>query len=138
MVNSHGKGRAIHIPWLPGQLFYRQGHPNTSNFVADLLENVVRTMPVGGNLSPMVEVTLFQQPSGDLLVHLVNTSGHFGTTYYAPVTMCGLSVRVPCAAKPLSVTSLVSGQELAFEWKDRTIDIKVDKLDLFEALRIDL
>src|SRR5690606_38109572 len=54
VVNRHGEGKAIYVPWLPGALFHRQGYPNTSEFMADLLEHVAQIEPVGGNLSPMV------------------------------------------------------------------------------------
>ena len=50
--------KAIYIPWEPGQLFHRQGYPNTSDFVTDLLEEVAGLTSIRGNLSPMVEVNV--------------------------------------------------------------------------------
>lgn len=136
-VRTFGKGKAIYIPWLPGSLFHRQGHTNTIDFAADLLENVAGIAPVGGNLSPMVEVTLFEnQNGGTQLLHLVNTSGHFGVTYYAPVPMYDLVVVLPCRSKPASVTSLVTGQSVPFDLADTKLTIHVPKLDLFEAIQI--
>jgi hypothetical protein len=137
VVHPYGQGVAIYVPWLPGQLFHRQGHTNTSDFCADLIENVAGVTPVGGNLSPMVEVTLFASREGDVqLLHLVNGSGHFGTTFYAPVTMHDLTISIPNAAKPSSVTSLVTGGAVAFEFTDGVLSITVPKLELLEALQI--
>jgi hypothetical protein len=137
MVHPYGQGVAIYVPWLPGQLFHRQGHTNTADFCADLLEYVAGVTPVGGNLSPMVEVTLFASRDGQTqLLHLVNGSGHFGTTFYAPVPMCDVEVSIPCAAAPRGVTSLVTGETVAFDFAEGTLSLTVPRLELFEALQI--
>jgi hypothetical protein len=137
VVHAYGQGRAIYIPWLPGQLYRRQGHTNTFDFVIDLLEGVAGITPVGGNLSPMVEVTLLGSRDGKAqLLHLVNGSGHFGTTFYAPVPMYDVNVTIPCDAEPASVTSLVTGETAVFEFADGTLSVTVPKLELLEALQI--
>jgi hypothetical protein len=136
-VNAYGKGKGIYIPWKPGILYYRQGHTNTIDFIADLLENVAGLNPVGGNLSPMVEVTLMERADGSYqLLHLVNGSGHFGVTYFAPVTMKGLEVAVPYRGMPGSVSSLVTGNPCDFEAKDGTLTVRIENLELFEAIKI--
>ena len=137
VVNSYGKGKAIYIPWLPGQLFHRQGHTNTSDFVADVLENVAGISPVEGNLSPMVEVTLFEnQEKGQMLLHLVNTSGHFGTSYYAPVPMCDLEVTLKNPSRPSTAESLVTGELVACSFADGTLTLHVPKLELLQAIKL--
>ncbi|MEZ4867364.1 MAG: beta-galactosidase trimerization domain-containing protein [Caldilineaceae bacterium] len=136
IVHPHGAGKGLYLPWLPGALFHRQGYLNTSEFVADLLENVAEIAPVGGALSPMVEVTHFGGNGFDL-VHLVNTSGHFGVSFYAPVTMSDVSVSVLYDHAPQSVRGLVSGQDHDHTWQDGTLTIQVEKLGAFEALRIE-
>ena len=137
VVHPYGQGQAVYIPWLPGTLFHRQGHTNTADFAADLLQHVAGIAPVGGNLSPMVEVTRFEsREGGTQLVHLVNSSGHFGTTFYAPVPMRDVNVVLPCAAKPSRVTGLVSGEPVPATFEDGTLSITVPQLDLFEAVQI--
>lgn len=144
-IHPFQKGKAIYIPWLPGVLFHRQGYTNTSNFAADLIEHIAGITPVGGILSPMVEVTLFGREgsmdgtAGDgsaALLHLVNTSGHFGTTFYPPVTMHGLTVELPWPVAPTAVTSLVTGEGLAYSFSADTLTITVPELELFDAIRI--
>ena len=138
VVHAHGAGKAIYLPWLPGALFHRHGYPNTSEFLADLLEHVAAIAPVGGNLSPMVEVTHFSANAGGFdLVHLVNTSGHFGVSFFAPVPMADLAVTVAYPSQPGSVRSLVTGQAHDFTWSDGQLTIQVPRLDDFEALRIE-
>ena len=136
VVNRYGRGKAIYVPWLPGQLFHRQGHTNTADFCADLLEHVARISHVGGNLPPMVEVTLFENPKGFQLVHLVNGSGHFGVTFYEPVTMRDLEVVIPYEGQPSSVHSLVDDQPLSYIPGDGRLTIRVPRLELFQAIKI--
>ncbi len=136
-VRKVGRGQAIHVPWLPGTLFHRQGHTNTMDFAADLLEGFAGAMPVQSNAPPMVEITLFaQQNSGNLLLHLVNGSGHFGNSFYAPVTIAGLEVTLPGAPEPLAVTSLVSGVDCPFHYEHGDLTVQVPSLELLQALRI--
>jgi hypothetical protein len=138
IINPYGKGKAVYFPWLPGALFHRQGYPNTSEFVADVLENIAGITPLGGNLSPMVEVTRYGRMDGGYeLLHLVNGSGHFGVSFFAPVTMQDLEVVVPREAAAKSVQSLAAKQDYQHTWKDGQLTIRVPQLRLFDAIRIE-
>jgi len=138
-VHPFGSGMGLYIPWEPGGLYYRQGHTNTFDFIADLLEHLVGLKPVGGNLSPMVEVTLFEKVDRSYqLLHLVNGSGHFGVTFFAPVPMLDVEVRVPYEGGPTSVRSLVTGKACEFCVEGDMLMVRVPRLDLFEAIKITL
>lgn len=134
-TRGFGDGRAIFLPWRCGALVERDGHPNTSEFLADVLEHHAGLEPLGGNLSPMVEVTLFERPGGDLLLHLVNASGHFGQREVAPVPMRDAEVVLPFEGEPASVTALV-GARCAWSAADGRLAVRVPELGLFEALVI--
>lgn len=137
VVQPYGNGRAAYLPWLCGALFYRQGHPNTSAFAADVLEHHAGLAPLGGNLPPMVEATLFERTDGSFrLLHLVNSSGHFGVSYFAPLPIADLEVRLPAQGEPSSVTSLVSGRECAWSVNGAWLTVRVPTLNLLEAVRI--
>jgi hypothetical protein len=137
VVHSFGAGKAIYLPWRPGALFHRQGYPNTTWFIADLLEEVAGVARVGGNLSPMVEVTHFESTDrGYGLVHLVNASGHFGTSFFEPVTMHALQVEIAYPEKPATVRSLVHDAEYDHEWRQNRLTIHVPRLELFDAIQI--
>lgn len=84
----------------------------------------------------MVEVTLFENPKGFQLVHLVNGSGHFGVTFYEPVTMRDLEVVIPYEGQPSSVHSLVDDQPLSYIPGDGRLTIRVPRLELFQAIKI--
>lgn len=137
VVNQHRQGQAIYLPWLPGTLFHRQGYPNTTDFIADLLEKVAGLAPVKGNLSPMVEVTHFTRTDGAHdLVHLINGSGHFGNSFFAPVPMRDLQVTVYCERQPQAVKSLVHDQDYAYQWQEGELTITIPRLDLFDAIQL--
>lgn len=137
IVHRYGQGRAAYVPWLCGALFYRQGHPNSSLFAADVLEHHAELAPLGGNIPPMVEATLFERSDGSFrLLHLVNGSGHFGLSYFAPLPITDLEVSLPVHGEPVSVTSLVSGRECAWSVSGPVLTVHVPTLNLLEAVKI--
>jgi len=142
VVHPFGGGRAIYLPWSPGALFHRQGHLNTAYFCGDLLLRIADVGTVEGNLSPMVEVTRFAKSDGSYdLLHLVNGSGHFGNSFYAPVTMQDVCISIKCESPPQDVIALrgrdLSEEEaLTFDWANGLLSIMVSKLQLFEALKV--
>ena len=136
-IHPFGKGRGIHVPWNCGALFHRNGHPNTSDFIADVLERLAALEPVAGNLSPMVEVTLHERGGGSShVLHLVNGSGHFGVSYVEPVTMHDLEVVVPYEGEPAEVAALVAGMPLEWQARGGHLTVRVPRLGLFEAMTI--
>ena len=138
-VHPFGEGRAIYVPWLCGTLFYRHGQPNTAAFAADVLEQHARLSPLGGNLSPMVEVTLFEKIDRSYrLLHLINGSGRFDTSSFVPVPMRDLEVTIPFDGEPGGITGLVSEREYTWSANADHLTIRVPELGLFEALRISI
>ena len=138
VTRSHGAGKAIYLPWLPGALFHRQGHTNTSDFAIDLLAHHAGIAPVEGTLPPMIEVTHFTNTAAGFdLVHLVNTSGNFGVTFYAPLPIIDQTITVDYPTSPRSVRSLVTGDAPDHSWSDGRLTVHLPRLDDFEALRIE-
>jgi hypothetical protein len=137
ILNPYGRGQAFYLPWLPGTQFYQHGQLNTARFMADLLQHVAGIPPLSGNLPAQVEATLMQNAAGSLLLHLVNTSGHFGNTYYAPLTLANLEVVLPWRDEPpAEVLSLVSGQPLLFTLHGESLRLHLPPVVVFEAVRI--
>jgi len=137
-IHPFGTGRGIHVPWSCGALFHRQGHPNSSSFMADVLEHLAGLEPVRGNLSPMVEVTLHEQAQGTgHLLQLVNASGHFGVSYVEPVSMHDVEVGLSYQGEPTKVTGLVAGRPLDWIADEGHLTVRVPQLDLFEAIKIE-
>jgi hypothetical protein len=105
--------------------------------MADLLENVLHVQRVGGNLPPMVEVTSMSKADNSAqYVHLVNGSGFFNGSYFAPLPLQNLTVEVPYQGSPAAVTSMLTGKALAYEVENGFIRIQIDQLNLFDAVII--
>lgn len=138
-VHAYGKGKGIYIPWEPGALYHREGYTNTIDFISDLLQHVAGLTPVGGNLSPMVEATVFEKKDGSSqLLHLVNGSGHFGVSFFAPLSISDIEVSIPFTDQPSAVKSLVTGQAYDYSLQDDTLTIQIPRLELFEAVKISI
>ncbi|WRS26280.1 alpha-amylase family protein [Oscillospiraceae bacterium MB08-C2-2] len=136
-IHRHGKGHGVYIPWKPAADYYRYGFPATCRFLADLLENVLHTSRITGNLPPMVEVNYSAAPDGNArYVHLVNGSGYFINAYFDPIELHDLEVEIPYEKKPLSVESMVQKKPLPYQLADGKLTIQVDKMGLFEAVKI--
>jgi Hypothetical glycosyl hydrolase 6 len=136
LVRPFGSGRVVYVPWSCGALVHRHGHPNTSSFMADLLQGHAGIEPVGGNLSPMVEVTLFERAGGTQLLHLVNGSGHFGVSSFEPVTMRDVEVVLPYDGEPSEVVGLVAETELDWRAANGRLTVRVPELRGFEVVSI--
>jgi hypothetical protein len=89
-----GKGAGVYIPWKPGTLFYKEGYPNTAWFIQDVIEQICGVKGIAPALSPMVELTLSRRP-GRIVVQLINTSGHHGNSFYAPLPIRDIGLEVP-------------------------------------------
>jgi hypothetical protein len=137
-VNPHGKGSAIHIPWLPGRLYHRQGYSNTCWFLADAFESLLGLIPVKGTLPPTVEATLVKGADKPCRIfHLINNNGHFGNSFYAPTPIHGITCEIPMAQAPSSVRSLVDGSTPHFQWHAGCLLLELERLNRFEALLIE-
>lgn len=137
-VNHYGAGMGISVPWAPGSIFYRQGHTNTFDFAADLLEGVAGLTSVGGNVSPMVEITLLEREDRKYqLLHLVNGSGHFGVTFFAPSVVEDVEIFLPFSyQESVLVKSLVHDETYDVDLRKDGLVIHIPKLELFDALKI--
>jgi hypothetical protein len=138
VVHPFGEGRVVYAPWLPGTLVHRHGHPNSAAFAADALEHHAGVEPLGGNLPPMVEVTLLERADRSAwLLHLINHSGQFGSSYVAPIPILDLEAELPVENEPRGVTGLVAGRPYAWSADGGRISIRIPELGLFEALKIE-
>ncbi|MDR1972528.1 MAG: hypothetical protein LBQ46_11480 [Treponema sp.] len=144
-----GKGAGIYVPWKPGTLFYREGYPNTAWFMQDLLERLCGLASLAPALSPMVEATLSGRPLGDagpahgaLVVQLVNTSGHYGNSFYAPVPIRDLALEIPAAGTVKTVRTLRRREKLRWSLETvpagKLVKLRLPLLEDYEGIVIEL
>ena len=132
-VHSYGKGRGVYVPWEPGAFFYREGHGNTEGFMRDVLTRLCGAKTVSPTLTPQVETTLSCRKDG-LLLQLVNNSGHFGNSYYPPISVREIMLAVPAARKIAAVNTLNGGMVRWEQEEDGTVRLTLDQLKDYEGL----
>lgn len=97
-----GKGKGVFIPWHIGDLYYKFSNDKHRWFIADLINSLLPNgqRQLTTNAHPAVEMILMKQEDKKRSVlHLVNMSGHNGTTFFDAVEMRNISVRVKGAFK---------------------------------------
>ncbi len=135
VISSLGKGRAVTIPWFPGEFYSRTGFDNLSLFMRDILVNLGGCESIAPDLSPMVEVTYSEHGADYDMIQLVNTSGCFGLSFYEPIPVREVEITLPCQGPPVQVFALAGGRT---EWRmeEGRIRIQLDILRDYEAILI--
>lgn len=137
-VTGFGKGRGIYLPWKCGTVYYKEGYQNTLSFVQDVLFGLAGIPELAGELTPMAELTM-NYTEGKLLLQLVNTSGVFGNSYFTPVPVRDIQIRISreyllpgtqCSAAALN------GGNASASLEDSVVSIVLDQLKDYEAIVI--
>jgi hypothetical protein len=94
---SIDKGKAAYIPWHIGDLYYKFSNDKHRLFVSDLVNSLLPNgqRQLTTSAHPTVEMVLMKQEDKKRsLLHLINMSGHNGTTFFDAIEMRDISVRV--------------------------------------------
>lgn len=124
--------KGAYVPWYPGSLFDREGHTNTLYFIWALL-NSYNVKNVTG-ISNQVEISMTQNGNGDYMIHLVNISGHFGTSFLAPIIMKDLSFIIPQNIKGRAAS--INGGKVDCQVLTEGTRITLDILNEYEGIII--
>lgn len=137
-VHHYGEGKAVHIPWRPGLVYSRDSYQNTFLFMKDILIHVSELESAEEEpFSPMVEVTLgWKKDKEYAMVHLVNGTGHFGRSFFEPVTVRDIKLKLPINKCPSKVRQLVDEREVPFQWNEGKLYVTIDSLEEMECLKI--
>lgn len=139
IVQDSGKGGITAcFPWPIGKLYYKHSSPAHRHLINDTVTRILGVAPqVETDASEMVEVTLYEQPGKRLMVHLVNSSGHHGTAFHAPIKMADISLSVRHNSRVKRVQALRSKTDIPFVDADGVCRFEVPRLDLVEAIALD-
>lgn len=134
-VHPWGKGKAVTLPWYPGEFFSRTGFENLGAFMKDVLEEICGAQPVARTLTPMVEVTFSGNKQGDRLLQMVNHSGIFGVSFVQPLPLGPVTLQVPWEGEPEQVYSLCRG---AVSWhrEGDALQVQLQELNEYNAIMI--
>lgn len=134
----YGKGRGIRIPWNCAGRYYTDGYANTFRFMRDLLVHMAGAYTAeDGPFTPMVAVTAGMARDGRCaLIQLVNHTGHFGTSYFEPVPVGDIRLRISLPRRPALVLSGTKNTQVPFDWQQGTLRVKADLQGFFESLLV--
>ncbi len=134
---SHGKGKAIYVPWHADALYYRDSLPHTRTFLTDLVVRNIPAAPVKVEGRGALEVTIQAQPAaGKTLVHLINYGGQRNNLYEDAPALHGLRLGVRNVAG--EAIALVSGKKVTPEGradKDGYLWYALPPVEAFEAIQ---
>ncbi len=138
VVRRYGKGKAVYIPWNPGKNIFLDGYLSTVHFLRDLVFNESSVRSVEDEpFTPMVEVTVGRNESDHMmLVHLVNTSGCFATSYYDPIPVRSIRLAIPSGMNPVDIVDIETEKAVPFRFRDGRIFFTVEELERLAAFLI--
>ena len=132
-VTPYGKGKGVYIPWSVGSFYYNEGYDNTLHFLQDVLHEVCALPELAPGLHPSVELTLSKK-ADTLAVQLVNGSGVFANSYFEPVPMQDITLRLPGLAGK-TASAYIGGRVSCAESGDDLI-LTLDKLNDYEIITV--
>ncbi|MDY5931647.1 MAG: beta-galactosidase trimerization domain-containing protein [Candidatus Ornithospirochaeta sp.] len=134
-VNRIGKGKGIFLPWQPGTLYYREGYDNTLFIISDILKVIAGIASVSESASPMVEITYSREKEDRFfLVQMVNTSGHYGTSYFDALKIGDIDISIECSRKISKARTVIAGSELPFRQTGSSVSFTVPLLKDYECI----
>ena len=109
-VRQHGRGHAVHIPWLNEWQYNRDGLQVHQQLLAALIARYAPAQPFTLAGKGPVEVNVLRSGDRNMLVHVINYGGQRNGRYDTPPELNGLSLGATGAFA--SARSLVSGRTL--------------------------
>jgi hypothetical protein len=132
VIASIGKGKAAWAPWDVAGLYYKHGLPTHGGLIADLVDHLLPNgRQLETNAHPLVEMSLMRQGSRTLL-HLMNVSGHSSTSYFAPLPMSDVRVKIGGTAK--SARAIRAGAPLRVVASGGKTEILLPRLTDYELI----
>lgn len=133
ILHPFGRGRAVTVPWRPGDFYSKTGHSNPFLFMKDVLMQVCGLRSIADGLTPMVETSAAVTEDGSLLLQLVNTSGCFGVSFFEPLPVFHIKLSVELDFEPEEVRALRGGN-VWWKWEDGILQLTLDRLEAYEAI----
>ncbi len=136
-VTSWGKGKGVYIPWFPAAFYYREGFFNSFCFMKDVLENICGAKSLSPDCTPMCEITIMEK-TGMKLIQLVNTSGHFGNSFFKPVPITDITLEnLGISGRDIVSVKAYNGGKAVVSEENGKLWIHLDCLNDYEAIAIE-
>ncbi|MBL8555601.1 MAG: hypothetical protein JNL41_15115 [Phenylobacterium sp.] len=133
-VRAHGKGHAVHIPWLNEWQYYRDGLPMHQQLIAALAARYAPASRWALTGDGPLELNALRTGDGGTLLHVINYAGQRNGRYDMPPKLHGLRLGVQGAGA--GARALVGGQALKGVAKDGRTWFDLPPVGAFEAVLI--
>jgi hypothetical protein len=133
---TYGQGQSAYFPWTIDALYHRHSSPGHDGAFTSALLALCPDRQVISNANPQVEFALFGRGQEEYVLNVVNTSGHHGTAFFAPVPMHDVEIKLKLLAKARTATSLKLGQRLTLWQEDDYTCLNLDVLELFDTIQL--
>lgn len=135
LERKYGKGRVIHIPWLPDALYYRHGLVNHRDLITTLVERHAPPRQYLLEGAGPVELMVMHQPStGKDLIHVINYAGQRDGLYQLPPTISGMKLGV--RKKNASALELIGDTTLSGTTRDGYTWFELPPIETFTAISL--
>lgn len=134
-ITPFGQGRCVYLPWTAASFYYQEGHDNTLHFLQDVLFEICEIPKIAPGLTPMVELTLSQKP-GKFVIQLVNTSGIWGNSCFAPLPVQHITLQLP--GFTASNATALNGGHIHCAADGSDLLVTLDMLNEYEAIVFDV
>ncbi|TDF99840.1 hypothetical protein E1757_06560 [Paenibacillus piri] len=136
-IVSNGQQKAIYFPWQPGRLYYQFGYADNKHIVLDSLEAVMDgNHQIKTNAPQNVELFFNKLDEETYILHLLNVSGFNGVTYFEPIPVHNIQVRLPWLRACSQAISLIENQDVSFTSEHGETMIELPLLTDFAAVVI--
>ncbi|WP_263707524.1 hypothetical protein [Shouchella tritolerans] len=130
LVSKYHKGRAVYIPWKIGTFYHQEGYQNTLNIIQDILFSLCGIEEIAPDLTPMI-VNICRNKEQQI-IQLVNNSGCFANSYFSPIPINNISLRLKGVKESVNIEPLRGGKAEC-QYKDGYLNINLDVLKDYEA-----
>jgi hypothetical protein len=134
-MRQHGRGHAVHIPWLNDWQYYRDGLQVNQQLLAALVARFAPSQPFVLTGKGAVELTAISSGDKNVLLHVINYDGQRNGRYDAPPELHGLSVGVK--GNYASARSLVTGKTLTARSNGEYRWLDLDPVGAFDAILLE-
>jgi hypothetical protein len=136
IVNSHGKGKSVFIPWqLGAQYNFKGNYAHRALFMASLRNLLDFETSIETDASPLIEMTHMVSRNGAFeWIGMINHSGQLGSSFRDPVPIFNTRIRFR-PAKPVRQISLMrTGKQITFTQEDGWVECIVPEVRDFEMV----
>lgn len=136
IINTHGKGKSVFIPWRVGAQYYRKGNYMHRALVTGALQNILGVQKsVVTNASPLIEMSHMSNRKGAFeWIGMINHSGQIGGSYREPVPVRNITLRFR-PQKPVKAINLMrSATTIPFTENNGWVECVVPTVEDFEMV----